>query len=243
MWISSGRSRYGRRTHYVLALARWRSTRPSGGPGLRSDGTAPPHRYYYPHRPGRGAAALRCGASRNRELCGRREKAMIPTTSLSLADLPVATLMQQARCNIARYLADRQPSEDLYALELFRRAILENDQDAWAALYDLYQFLVRNWITNRLAGGVSADVCEALTNDAFVKFFRAIDAKRFEGFSSILGLLAYFRTCARSVAADYRRSQRAHQAEEPVEYLDQELVLADPAEEVMAHLFGWISED
>ncbi|SRR6266699_2824308 len=163
---------------------------------------------------------------------------MTPTTSLSLADLPVATLMQQARCDIARYLADRQPNEDPHTFELFRRAIVESDQDAWTALYDLYQFLVRNWIANRLAGDVSADVCEALTNDAFVKFFRAVDAKRFEGFDSILGLLAYLRMCARSVAADYRRSQHTHQAEEPAEYLDHEVVLADPAEEVMAHLFA-----
>src|SRR5260370_42293211 len=95
------------------------------------------------------------------------------------------------------------------------QSIVESEQDACAALYDLYQFLVRNWIANRLAGGVSADVCEALTNDAFVKFFRAVDAKRFEGFDSILGLLAYLRTCARSVAADYRRSRRTLQPEEP----------------------------
>jgi DNA-directed RNA polymerase specialized sigma24 family protein len=163
---------------------------------------------------------------------------MTQTTSLSLADLPVATLIQQTRDTIARYLADRQPNEDPYTFELFRRAIVESDQDAWTALYDLYRFLVRNWIANHLTGDMYADVCEALINDAFVKFFRAIDATRFSEFPSILGLLAYLRMCARSVAVDYRRSQRTLQAEEPAENLDHEVVLADPAEEVMAHLFA-----
>lgn len=161
---------------------------------------------------------------------------MIPTTSQNLADLRLATLAQEARRDIARYLADRRPNEDPYAFELFRRAIVESDQDAWAALYDLYHALVRSWIANRLAGDAHADVCETLVNDAFVKFFRAINATRFSQFPSAPGLLAYFKTCAHSVAADYLRSQRVHQVEEPMDDLDPEVVLVDPAEEVMAHL-------
>src|SRR5207248_9139621 len=186
-----------------------RDTRPAGSPGLRTGGTAPPHRHRYPHRPGRGAASLRCRAWGKRALCGRRWKAMITTTGRSLASLSVATLTQEARCGIARYLTDRRPNEDPHAFELFRRAIVQGDQDAWAGLYDLYHALVGNWITNRLAGDTHADVCEALVNDAFVKFFRAVPAARFSQFPSAPGLLAYLKTCARSVAADYLRSQRA----------------------------------
>ncbi len=162
---------------------------------------------------------------------------MTPTASQGLADLRVTTLAQEARRNIARYLVDRRPNEDPYAFELFQRAIVQDDQDAWAVLYDLYHALVRNWIANRLAGDIHADICEALVNDAFVKFFRAIDATRFCQFASAPVLLAYLKTCACSVASDYLRSQRARQVEEPATELNHDLVLADPADEMMAQLF------
>ena len=162
---------------------------------------------------------------------------MTQTMNRSLADLSVATLAHETRAGIARYLADRRPNEDPYAFELFRRAIVESDQDAWAALYDLYHALVRNWIANHLAGDIHADVLEALVNDAFTKFFRAIPAARFSQFASAPVLLAYFKTCGHSVARDYVRHIRARQAEELVNEPDHEIVLADPAEEVMAHLF------
>src|SRR5258707_465668 len=181
MWISGGRSRYAGRASDVPALAWRRGTRPAGSACAGTGETAP---------------SPRCCASRNSMLHGRRWKAMTPTASQGLADLRVTTLAQEARRNIARYLVDRRPNEDPYAFELFQRAIVQDDQDAWAALYDLYHALVRNWIANRLAGDIHADICEALVNDAFVKFFRAIDATRFCQFASAPVLLAYLKTCA-----------------------------------------------
>jgi DNA-directed RNA polymerase specialized sigma24 family protein len=160
---------------------------------------------------------------------------MTQTMSQLVVDLSVATLTQEAHRNIARYLADRGHNEDPYAFELFRRAIVESDQDAWAALYGLYRALVRTWIANHLPT-VHIDVCEALTNDAFVKFFRAVPAARFGQFPATPVLLAYLKTCARSVAADSLRSQRARQAEESMADFDHEIVLADPAEEVMMQM-------
>ncbi len=157
------------------------------------------------------------------------------TATQSLANLPVATLLQQARCTMARYLADHQPYEDPYAFELFRRAIVESDQGAWSALYTLYQMLVRSWIHQHLPPA-HAEAGDQLVNEVFYRLFHAIDATRFGQFRSAPGLLAYLKTCASSAVTDYLRSQRAHQAEEPMDDLDYEVVLADPAEEMMAQL-------
>lgn len=157
------------------------------------------------------------------------------TATQSLADLPVTTLLQQARCIMARYLVDRRPHEDPYAFELFRRAIVQQDQDAWSALYNLYQTLVRTWVHQHLPPA-HAEAGEGLINEAFFRLFHAVDATRFGQFHSAPSLLAYLRTCARSVVADFLRSHQAHRVEEPMDDLDYEVVLADPAEEMMAQL-------
>ncbi len=160
------------------------------------------------------------------------------TTAIQgLADLPVGVLAQEARRNIARYLVDRRPQDDLYAFELFRRAIVQQDQDAWTELYNLYHSLVGIWIHQHLPP-VYAEAGEALVNDAFFRLFHAIDARRFSQFPSAPSLLVYLRTCARCVVLDFLRAQLAHWPEEPMASPDHETVLADPAEEVMAQLFA-----
>ncbi len=176
---------------------------------------------------------------------------MTHTTSQNLVDLTVATLTQETRCEIARSLADCRPNEGPCAFELFRRAIVQHDQDAWPAIYNLYHGFIITWISQRLPAS-HADAYETLVDDTFVKFFRAVDARRFEGFSSAPRRLAYLRTCACSVAADYLRSQRVYQVKEPLVESFQEVVLDDPAEEVMMQLFAskvwqaigkWVNEE
>src|SRR5260221_3061251 len=168
---------------------------------------------------------------------GGRWTAITPTPSETVADLGVLALAEGARRNIARCLVDRRPHEDPYAFELFRRAIVQQDQDAWSALYDLYHILVGIWVHHHLPSA-HAEAGDGLINEVFFRLFHAIDATRFGQFRSVPGLLAYLRTCARSVVTDFLRSHRAHQAEEPMDDLDYEVVLADPAEEVMAQLFA-----
>ena len=164
---------------------------------------------------------------------------MITTTAVaqSLADCSVATLAQEARRNTARYLKVRQPHDDPHALELFRRAIAESDQGAWTALYDLYHALVRTWVYQHLPPAY-AEAGESLVNDAFFRLFHAIDATRFCQFPSALGLLVYLHACAKTAVSDYLRSRRSRRAEETSEDLNQEVVLADPADEVMAQAFA-----
>ena len=160
------------------------------------------------------------------------------TTALtqSLADFSVATLAQEARRNTARYLTDSQPHDDPHVLELFRRAIVESDQDAWTALYDLYHPLVRTWVHQHLPSAY-AEAGEALINDAFFRLFHAIDATRFDQFPTALGLLGYLHACAKTVVSNHLR-RRSRRAEETREDLNQEVVLADPADEVMAQAFA-----
>lgn len=151
--------------------------------------------------------------------------------------LPVAELVQETRGEIAQFLRG-QPTDDVYGLALFRRAIAERDDQAWAGLYTLYRAVVDSWIA-RQTPALSYEDRESLVNETFAKFYRSIGPERIARFLSVRALLAYLKRCAWSVAADHRRSQQALAREEPLEATDlEEPILDDPAEIVARQLAG-----
>lgn len=146
-----------------------------------------------------------------------------------------AELVQAARREIAAFLRG-QPTDDACAFALFRRAIAGGDELAWSGLYDLYHAVVEAWIA-RQAPAQSHEDREVLVNECFAKFYRSISPEKLKRFPSVRALLAYLKTCARSVTLDYRRAQQAHWREEPLEFTDQEgPVLDDPADLVATQL-------
>src|SRR5437588_8900709 len=64
------------------------------------------------------------------------------------------------------------PSDERYSLALFRRAIVERDEHAWASLYQQYAPLVLTWIARHpvAAEALEQDGGDALVNAAFAKF-------------------------------------------------------------------------
>ena len=148
--------------------------------------------------------------------------------------LTVAELVQATRGEIQLFLR-HQPSANACAFALFRRAIVDRDEQAWTGLYELYNNLVHSWIARR-ASDLSSETLEALVNEVFAKFYRSLGPEKFERFSDLLPLLAYLKLCARSVVADYRRQRQSWQREEPLEYISQEPVEDDIADSVAEHL-------
>jgi DNA-directed RNA polymerase specialized sigma24 family protein len=148
--------------------------------------------------------------------------------------LTVAELVQATRGEIQLFLR-HQPAANACAFALFRRAIVERDEQAWTGLYGLYNNLVHSWIARR-ASDLSSETHEALVNEVFAKFYRSLGPEKFERFSDILPLLAYLKLCARSVVADYRRQRQAWQREESLEYVSQEPVADDFADSVADRL-------
>jgi DNA-directed RNA polymerase specialized sigma24 family protein len=123
-----------------------------------------------------------------------------------------------------------------YAFELFHRAIGQCDEQAWSGLYELYYALVSSWMLRR-APALVAEELAALVNEVFAKFFRSIGPEKLKNFPSVGSLLAYLKCCTSSVWADYCRSQRTRQREDPLESLPQEsLMLDDFAASVIDHL-------
>src|SRR5258708_11245314 len=68
--------------------------------------------------------------------------------------LSVSTLVERCRREIQAYRRG-EPSDEMYGLELLRRALVQGDQDAWAGVEHCLSELVRGWLyghPRRLAG-------------------------------------------------------------------------------------------
>jgi len=93
-----------------------------------------------------------------------------------------------------------------FAYELFRRAIVEQNEIAWEYIYTHYSSLVESWVRRNGAFASSGETSEYFVGAAFTKFWRAI-SERFEQFPTLAALLQYLQLCAGSVVIDSVRAQ------------------------------------
>jgi RNA polymerase sigma factor (sigma-70 family) len=126
------------------------------------------------------------------------------------SSLTVEDLARRCREEAHNYRSER-PYEDAYGLELFQRALVDRDQEAWRVLYDQYEGLVAGWIRRHSKFPDTQEEAEFLVNAAFVRLWRT--AARRGGrlqFDTLVQVLGYLRRCARSAVEDeFRRRQRS----------------------------------
>jgi hypothetical protein len=129
-------------------------------------------------------------------------------------------------------------SNDRYCLELFRRAIVKRDEDAWASIYHQYAPLVLTWVTQHqsVAALLGQDGSASLVNASFAKFSQALTPAKMSNFDSLAAILKYLKMCVHSVVADEVRARQARQYEETLESIEHEPAGHDPAEDVVSHL-------
>jgi RNA polymerase sigma factor (sigma-70 family) len=90
--------------------------------------------------------------------------------------------------------------------ELFRRAVVENDQQAWQALYAQYRRLVGKW-----AAGADLELDDLVT-EAFARFWQGVRNHDFAvRFPTIKAVMSYLKRCARALAIDAARRQEYQQ--------------------------------
>jgi hypothetical protein len=112
------------------------------------------------------------------------------------------------RCDAeSRLFYSHQDYDPRFAYELFRRALVERNEDAWGHIYQHYFQLVEHWVRRTGAFTVSGETSDFFVSAAFTRFWRAIPAERFSSFPSLASLLNYLRRCASCVVID---SARAH---------------------------------
>ena len=99
-----------------------------------------------------------------------------------------------------------QSYDPQYCFELFRRAILEQDQLAWEAIHVQYQSLVAGWVNKHRGFETSGEEAQYFVNRAFEKIWVAMTPDRFRRFSDLKALLGYLKMCVNSVIVDHTRS-------------------------------------
>jgi hypothetical protein len=117
--------------------------------------------------------------------------------------LPLSELCHRFLTEVVRYRC-RQPSDDRFAYELLRRAIVEGDPDSWQVLFDGYHFQVLAWC-RRADAGASFEPAElvALT---WEKFWCSFTARHFVAATGVAAILHYLQVCAGAAVVDLARA-------------------------------------
>ena len=118
--------------------------------------------------------------------------------------------------------------------ELFRRAIVERDEEAWAAIHRHFRPLLLAWAHQACSRAPAADQLEDIADRALARAWSALGPEQFAQFPSLAALLAYLRTCGAAAAIDEARAEatreRAYQKLTPPSVVTpEELVLSAPS--------------
>ena len=92
-----------------------------------------------------------------------------------------------------------------YCFELFRRAIVQRDQRAWALTYAQYRPLATRWVERHPAFSTCNEEVHYFVNRAFERFWRAVTPLKFGRFPQLRSVLHYLRMCVNSVVLDHAR--------------------------------------
>ena len=153
------------------------------------------------------------------------------------AGLSVSDLARECADETHKFLKG-DAHDERAGLELFRRAIADRDEYAWACLYRQFAPLVLTWVNQHqsAASVFDQDGPEPLVNAAFAKFSQAITPAKLENFEQLSALLKYLKMCVHSVIADEVRARRAQAYEERLEIEEHDSAVADYAEGVVSGL-------
>jgi DNA-directed RNA polymerase specialized sigma24 family protein len=96
---------------------------------------------------------------------------------------------------------------DAEGYELFRRAIVERDEQAWATIHARYRPLLAAWACRCGASARTSEAAADIADRALARAWAALTPASFTAFPTLAHLLAYLRICVRSTAIDCARAQ------------------------------------
>ena len=128
---------------------------------------------------------------------------------MDITQVSVADLASRCAEETGRFLA-QQRSDTRFCFELFRRALVEQDEGAFQHIYTVFQRHVLGWISRDAyftfytrRGGLFCilDVLYLL---------QSAPGRKFTHFNELSHLLSYLRDCAHTTILQYIRQQRHH---------------------------------
>jgi hypothetical protein len=101
--------------------------------------------------------------------------------------------------------------QELESHELFRRAIVERDSDAWGAIHQRFGALFASWAWRGAERTFTADECSNIADQALSRAWAALTPERFADFHTLARLLSYLRACVTTTMIDAIRTQTANE--------------------------------
>lgn len=117
--------------------------------------------------------------------------------------------------------------------ELFRRAIVDRDSDAWGTIHERFGALFASWAWRYAGRAFTADECSDIADQALARAWAALTPDRFADFHTLARLLSYLRACVTTTLIDAIRAQTAN--ERPITELQIDTA-ATPEQVVLADL-------
>lgn len=82
-----------------------------------------------------------------------------------------------------------------YRIEVLRRAVVEQQQEVWSLIYELYAPRIHLWISRFTDRPLAAEERQDIVNSAFAQFAHALTPHRFHHFEALAQFLAYLKVC------------------------------------------------
>lgn len=114
---------------------------------------------------------------------------------------------------------NRQEHDPRFCYELFRRAILHRNEQAWDIVFTQYQRLVSYWVERNAAFHPSGEDAVYFVNRAFEKMWLGITPEKFDAFTDLKSILRYLQMCVHSVLVDFVRQKEYKLVQESMEDL------------------------
>jgi DNA-directed RNA polymerase specialized sigma24 family protein len=137
-------------------------------------------------------------------------------TQLRLDAMSLSVLAERCMNEISNYCRG-VTSNDQYGVELFRRATVDGEDDAWGYLQQCFGEMMRGWLRRHPSREAACrlDSEENYVAQAFERFWRATVRQRLE-FSTLASALRYLHTCLNGAVMDMLRAySRAKEAPLP----------------------------
>lgn len=122
-----------------------------------------------------------------------------------LQRLTLAGVAHRCARETERFFRD-ESYDPRYCFELFRRALLGQDEQAWELAYRQYRPLVISWVKRHPALPASDEETQYFVNRAFERMWSAIPPEKFERFPDLKSLLRFLQMCVHSAIVDAARS-------------------------------------
>ncbi len=135
---------------------------------------------------------------------------------MTLRDVSLAELGRRCREETLRFLR-AEPRDDSFCFEVFERAVVRREDDAWATIVAQYRGIVLAYVGQHSAAAMMREPDDYWVNRAFQRFWSAVGPERFGQFPDLAALLKYLKLCVHSVLMDEIRARRAA----PVNSLDE----------------------